>query len=49
MGHPREKNDGLRYEFHNFFPCAVEISFLRTKGCGNDIPVILMIEILIPV
>ena len=32
------KNDGLRYEVHHFFPCAVEISFLHTKVCGNAIP-----------
>ena len=25
----------LRTSVHNFFPCAVEISFLHTKVCGN--------------
>ena len=30
---------------HHFFPRAVKISFLHTKGCGNAIPIILMIKI----
>ena len=23
------------YSVHHFFPCAVEISFIHTKVCGN--------------
>ena len=31
-------HSGINVYFgHHFFPCAVEISFLHTKGCGNTL------------
>ena len=30
----------IYYLIQSFFPWAVEISFLHTKGCGNAIPII---------
>ena len=38
---------GERGKKFYFFPCTVEILFLLTKGCGNSIPIILIIKILI--
>ena len=38
----REKR-WLHTSFHHFFPRAVELSFLHTRGCGNAIPIIIMV------
>ena len=35
----RAGGGGKKVRGHKFFPRAVEISFLDTRGCGNAIPV----------